>query len=182
MQSALGSAMLSFIAHRDHRLMRRINRWPAPRWVRVWMLAATRCGDGGLCYAMGLLILLIGGEQRFRAFGAAALAAGIGITLFLRVKKAANRRRPSVFEPHSWSRLLPPDQFSFPSGHTITAFSVAVSLSLFYPTLAVGLLFCAISVAASRILLGMHFLSDVLAGAAIGASLAYASVWAIRQV
>ena len=71
-------------------------------------------------------------------------------------------------EPHCWATLLPPDQFSFPSGHTITAFAVAVSLSMFYPALLVGLLFCAVSVAASRILLGMHFLSDVLAGAAIG--------------
>jgi len=174
--------MLTFIAHRDHRLMRRINRWPAPRWIRVWMLAATRGGDGWLWYAMGLIILLIGGGERFRAVGAAAMAVGLGITLFLQVKKAAKRRRPSVFEPHSWSKLLPPDQFSFPSGHTITAFSVAVSLSLFYPTLAAGLFFCAISVAASRILLGMHFLSDVLAGAAIGTSLAYTSVWAVRQL
>jgi undecaprenyl-diphosphatase len=51
---------------------------------------------------------------------------------------------------------------------------------LFYPSLAIGLLFCAISVAASRILLGMHFLSDVLAGAAIGTMLAYGSVHLIR--
>jgi undecaprenyl-diphosphatase len=50
---------------------------------------------------------------------------------------------------------------------------VAVSLSQFYPALAVGLLFCAASVAASRVLLGMHFLSDVLAGAAIGTALAF---------
>ncbi len=78
-----------------------------------------------------------------------------------------------MFEPHCWATLLPPDQFSFPSGHTITAFAVAVSLSRFYPDLAIGLLFCAVSVAASRILLGMHFLSDVLAGAAIGSLLAF---------
>ena len=48
-----------------------------------------------------------------------------------------------------------------------------MSLSRYYPQLAVGLLFCALSVAASRILLGMHFLSDVMAGAAIGTLLAY---------
>jgi undecaprenyl-diphosphatase len=76
---------------------------------------------------------------------------------------------------------LPPDQFSFPSGHTITAFAVAISLGAFYPALALGLVFCAVSVAVSRILLGMHFLSDVLAGAVIGSALAcaFASLLAV---
>ncbi len=166
--------MFNFITYRDHELMRRVNRWPAPRWVRLWMLYATRGGDGWLWYGMGLIILLFGGADRFMAVGAAAVSAGLGVALFLRLKKATGRRRPCVFEPHCWATLLPPDQFSFPSGHTITAFSVAVSLSRYYPDLAVGLLFCAVSVAASRILLGMHFLSDVLAGAAIGTVLAYA--------
>ena len=167
--------MLTFIAHRDQNLMRRINRWPAPRWIRLWMLCATRGGDGWLWYGMGLVILLFGGDQRFLAVGAAALAAGAGIALFLRLKKLTGRKRPCAIEPHCWATLLPPDQFSFPSGHTITAFAVAVTLSQFYPSLAIGLLFCAVSVAASRILLGMHFLSDVLAGAAIGATLAFGS-------
>ena len=67
------------------------------------------------------------------------IAAGAGITLFLQIKKLTNRPRPCTYEPHCWAVLLPPDQFSFPSGHTITAFSVAVSLSLFYPSLAAGI-------------------------------------------
>jgi undecaprenyl-diphosphatase len=71
--------------------------------------------------------------------------------------------------------LLPPDRFSFPSGHSITAFAIAVSLGLFYPAIFPGLLFLAVSVALSRILLGMHFLTDVLAGAALGTVLGYAS-------
>jgi len=175
-------AMLSYIVYRDHSLMLRVNRWHAPRWIRVWMLCATRGGDGWLWYAMGIVILLAGGERRFPAVAAGALAAGLGITLFLRIKKATGRKRPCALEPHCWATLLPPDQFSFPSGHTITAFSVAVSLSRFYPDLATGLLFCALSIAASRILLGMHFLSDVLAGAAIGTTLGCAAVWAVRLV
>jgi undecaprenyl-diphosphatase len=76
--------------------------------------------------------------------------------------------------------LLPPDRFSFPSGHTITAFAVALSLAAFYPGMLPGLLFCAASIALSRILLGMHFLSDVLAGALIGSVLAYGAVWLAR--
>ena len=173
--------MFTFIAHRDENLMRCINRWDAPRWIRLWMLWATRGGDGWLWYGMGLIVLLFGGEQRFRAVASGVLAAGTGIALFLRIKKATGRRRPCAIEPHAWATLLPPDQFSFPSGHTITAFSIAVSLALFYPTLGIGLVFCAASVAASRILLGLHFLSDVVAGAAIGTTLAFASVHLVRM-
>jgi len=176
----LPGVMLTYIEHRDHRLMLRVNRWPAPRWIRVWMICATHGGDGWLWYGMGLVIALFGGAGRFAAIATAALAAALGIAIFLRLKKATGRKRPGAFEPHCWATLLPPDQFSFPSGHTITAFAVALSLSYFYPALELGLLFCAASVAASRILLGMHFLSDVVAGAAIGALLAFGTtrlVW-----
>ena len=167
------------IQSNDHRLMRKVHRWRAPRWFRILMITMTRGGDGWLWYALGLTLLLFGGDARFMAVGAAALAAGSGVALFLRIKKATGRKRPCATEPHCWATLLPPDQFSFPSGHTITAFGVAVSLSAFYPELAAGLFFCAVSVAASRILLGMHFLSDVVAGAAIGTLLALASAWSI---
>ena len=166
--------MLSFISRRDHKLMRRLNHWPAPRWVRIWAVCATRGGDGWLWYFMGLMILLFGGEQRFLAVGCAAAAAGTGIAVFLSVKRVTGRRRPCAIEPHCWATLLPPDQFSFPSGHTITAFAVALTLGHFYPSLGIGLMVCAISIAASRVLLGMHFLSDVLAGAALGTLLAVA--------
>jgi undecaprenyl-diphosphatase len=71
--------------------------------------------------------------------------------------------------------VLPPDQFSFPSGHSITAFTIAVCVGLFYPQLQDALLLVAVSIAASRVVLGMHFLSDVLAGSAIGAALGFAS-------
>ncbi len=135
------------------------------------MIAATRGGDGWLWYAMGFVVALYGGSQRFAALLSAAVAAGVGIGIFLKLKRTCKRRRPCALEPHCWATLLPPDHFSFPSGHTITAFAVAVSLGCFYPAAFAGLLFCAASVAASRILLGMHFLSDVLAGALIGAIL-----------
>jgi undecaprenyl-diphosphatase len=155
----------------DHRVMQRVNGWRPPIWLRLWMVAATRGGDGWLWYAMGGVVAVFGGAKRFQALAAAGLAVAVGIALFLCLKRAFGRKRPCAVEPHCWATLLPPDQFSFPSGHTITAFAVAVSLGTFYPALLVGLLFCAASVAASRILLGMHFLSDVVAGAALGSAL-----------
>ena len=165
--------MLGFIIRRDYSVMRRANNWEAPRWLRAYVISATRAGDGWLWYAMGLAILLFGGDDRFLALGAAGTAAVLSVLLFLGLKRSTGRRRPCQIEPHCWATLLPPDQVSFPSGHTMTAFAVAVPLLLFYPTLAVGLLFCALSIAMSRILLGMHFLSDVIAGALIGAGLGY---------
>jgi undecaprenyl-diphosphatase len=162
------SAMLHFISAGDHKLMRKLNNWRAPRWVRLWSLAATRAGDGWLWYFFGLLIAIWGGPLRLFALAAAGAAALVGAGIFVSVKHISGRKRPCEIEPHCWAQLLPPDQFSFPSGHTITAFSVGMAFASFYPALLPVMLFCAVSVGASRVLLGMHFLSDVLAGAAIG--------------
>jgi len=172
---ALAHAMLEFITTRDHRLMRRVNRWRAPQWVRMWMTCATRGGDGWLWYAMGAVILLLGGQSRFPALGAAGLASAVGVLMLLALKRMTSRRRPCDIQPHCWAELLPPDRFSFPSGHSMTAFAVSIPLSMFYPSLMIGMLFCAFSVAVSRILLGMHFLSDVAVGSLLGCSLGYGS-------
>jgi undecaprenyl-diphosphatase len=166
-------ALWGFIEARDHRIMRRVNRWRAPRWVRLWMIYATRCGDGWLWYALGVALLVFGGPERYAALGAAALAVALGTTIFMVVKRASRRKRPCQMQPHCWATVLPPDQFSFPSGHSITAFAIAMCIGSFYPPLLACLLFCAGCIAVSRILLGMHFVSDVLVGSLMGAFLGY---------
>src|SRR6266566_1824322 len=143
---AVARNLWGYIDRRDHRLMRRLNRWRAPRWIRIWMLAATRMGDGWIWYGLGLMLLAYGGPQRFSAVGAAGAAAVLGIFVFKALKRLSQRPRPCQIEPHCWSKVLPPDQFSFPSGHTMTASSIA---------------------------LVMHFLSDVLAGVVMGVALAH---------
>ena len=168
-------ALLSYIATGDHKVMHKVNGWRAPRWVRYWMLWATRGGDGWLWSVMGAVLLLFGGAERFAAVGASALAVSCGILLFIKLKRICNRSRPCTIAPHCWASLLPPDQFSFPSGHSITAFAVATPICFHYPTLLAGMIFCAMSIAVSRIMLGLHFLSDVLAGCAIGFILGYAA-------
>jgi undecaprenyl-diphosphatase len=159
--------------------MKRVNGWRPPRWFRIWMMCATRGGDGWLWYTMGLFLVLFGGVQGVHATAAAGVAASFGVGCFIALKRAFRRPRPCAIESHCWAQLLPPDQFSFPSGHSITAFSVAICLGLFYPSLMAGLLFCAISIAISRVMLGMHFLSDVIVGSTIGTFLGYAAFLAI---
>lgn len=168
-------ALWNQIESGDHRLMRRVHRWRAPRWFRILMILSTRCGDGWLWYATGLILFFYGGSHRFDALAAAGSAAVAGIVLFRALKKASHRQRPCDIEPHCWSSVLPPDRYSFPSGHSITAFAVAVSVGLFYPQLMFSLLTAALLIAASRIILGMHFLSDVVVGSSIGILLAIIS-------
>ena len=178
---AVARNLWGYIDRRDHRLMRRMNRWRAPRWFRIWMIAATRMGDGWIWYGLGLMLLAYGGPQRYSAIGAAGSAAVLGILAFTALKRLSQRPRPCQIEPHCWSKVLPPDRFSFPSGHTMTAFSIALVVSYFYPSLEGVLFFLALSIAVSRIVLGMHFLSDVLAGVVMGVALGCASITAFAS-
>lgn len=173
---ALAKTVWGHIQNRDYRVMRRFNRWKAPRWIRYWMIAATRGGDGWIWYSLGIMLLLFGGPHRFAAVGAAGSAAIAGIFVFKALKKISRRQRPCQLEPHCWSRVLPPDQFSFPSGHTMTAFSIALVISYYYPEFEGAMYFLAASIAFSRVVLGMHFLSDVLAGAILGSALGLAAI------
>ena len=171
----VAKAVWNQIQSNDHKLMRRVHRWRAPRWFRILMVASTRSGDGWLWYALAVILLMYGGEHRYYAVASGACAAIAGIFIFRALKHASHRKRPCEIEPHCWASILPPDKYSFPSGHSITAFAIALSIGSFYPQLYGPLLMIAVLIAASRIILGMHFLSDVLAGSVIGALLGFAS-------
>jgi undecaprenyl-diphosphatase len=178
---AVARGLWGYIERRDQRLMRRMNRWRAPRWIRIWMIGATRLGDGWIWYGLGIMLFFYGGPHRFAAVGAAGSAAIIGIFVFQALKRLSQRPRPCQIEPHCWSKVLPPDKFSFPSGHTMTAFSIALVVSYFYPSLEAVLFFLALSIAVSRIVLGMHYLSDVLAGVVLGVALGCACITAFAS-
>jgi undecaprenyl-diphosphatase len=174
---AVARAVLGFIEERDQRFMRRMQRWRAPRPIRAWMLLATRLGDGLVWYAVGIVVLCFGGQQHLRAFACGGSAALVGILVFKVLKGVSRRQRPCEIEPHCWAMVAPTDEFSFPSGHTMTACAITICIAHFYPAWELSLVVLAASIAASRIVLGMHFLSDVLAGAMIGAVLGFGSLY-----
>jgi undecaprenyl-diphosphatase len=180
--SALPARTLQFITARDHNVMRQIHRWRPPRWIRALMVGASRTGDGGLWLGLGLLLLLSGDPRRYEAVSAAGLAAAVGIGLYLILKRATGRKRPCMIEPHCWAQMLPPDHYSFPSGHTLTAFAIATSVSVVYPQLAIVLFSCAALIAISRVVLGMHFVSDVVAGALMGTALGFLMVFLVQAI
>lgn len=93
--------------------------------------------------------------------------------VYLVAKNAFRRDRPAQVLPGFNSVITPSDHFSFPSGHTSGAFLAATTVVMFCPALFWPMYLWACLVGASRILLGVHFPTDTLAGAVMGTSFAY---------
>ena len=87
---------------------------------------------------------------------------------------------PLAFEvvPLTW---FASDRFSFPSGHALNAFAVGSVVALAYPSAALPVFVLAASIAASRVVLGLHWLSDVLAGALAGTAIGTGTYLALLQ-
>lgn len=112
----------------------------------------------------------------FAALGAVG-AAGVAVTVF---KELFDRARPPVAGIEAVGAI--PASASFPSGHSATAFAAAVAVGLFYPRLRRPLLALAAVVALSRVYLGVHYATDVVAGSLLGALLGFGSFWLVRAV
>jgi undecaprenyl-diphosphatase len=117
-------------------------------------------GGARITIAMTLALLPLAGA---RAFEKAALALALSHVLVSIVKRNAGRPRPAV------TMMLDgyadaPDQFSFPSGHSSAALSVAISLAVIFPALAIPALCLALLIGISRVVIGVHYPGDVVAG------------------
>jgi undecaprenyl-diphosphatase len=151
--------------------MRRLFRLRRIPWLTWLMRAATRLGDWPLWVVTGACLLATG-ERRCQATAlAAALAIGASVLLFKAVKNLVGRPRP--FERwQGLTSLVPvPDKFSFPSGHTMTAFAVWAVLAEGVLFLGPGFLVMACLIGCSRVFLGMHYPTDVLVGALLGSTI-----------
>ncbi len=146
----------------------RFNAWLRFGVYRQIMVLATRFGDGYGWGAIGLLLVLFGGARGLRHVLVGGLAVLGAQALYNLAKRRLVRNRPcdSFVLPHLPVRM--PDAFSFPSGHTTTAFTIAIILGHFSPLLWPLALLLATLVGLSRIALGAHFPSDVVAGMLLG--------------
>ena len=167
---------LQFIQRWDERACARMNRAIRFRALLHLFRAISWLGNGIFWYALMLALLLAYGVE-------AALpvlhmvCVGLLCTFLYRMLKHGTLR-PRPYEVHAQiaAGAVPLDQFSFPSGHTLHAVAFSIVAAAYYPQLAPLLAAMTLAVAASRVVLGLHYPSDVLAGAALGASVALASL------
>lgn len=144
--------------------------------VRRAFRVVSRLGDGVFWYALMLALLATGGAAAFGPVGRMA-GTGLACTLIYKWLKAKTLRpRPFAVDSAVRAGADPLDQFSFPSGHTLHAVAFSIVAVAFYPLLAWLLVPFTLLVAMSRVVLGLHYPSDVLAGAALGALIAQSAL------
>ncbi len=152
----------------DSALCVRVNRTSQYRAVRNFFRLVSRLGDGVFWYAVMLGIVLTQGNAGIRPALHMALAGFAGTLLYKWLKGKTLRPRPYEVHQDIWLTGRPLDRFSFPSGHTLHAVAFCSVALTYYPTLAWLLLPFTALVAMSRVVLGLHYPSDVIAGACIG--------------
>lgn len=144
-------------------------------WLRFFR-AVSKAGDGPFWFALaGLLPVLYGSDSlpTVRQMASVGIVAAI---VSKTLKSLTARLRP--FRAHTGVLLgAPPlDHYSFPSGHTLHAVAFSIVVLASHATLAWLLVPFTLSVALSRVVLGLHYPTDVAAGAGAGTLLALATL------
>jgi undecaprenyl-diphosphatase len=153
-----------------------LNRWGAHSVVHGFFATISRLGDGVFWYAAMLAFAISGGTRGMLAAAHMALTGLATLALYRTMKRRIRRPRPSDAGAGIIARIAPLDQFSFPSGHTLHAVAFTIVGCFWFPSLAFVLIPFSVLVALSRIVLGLHYPSDVLAAIGIGAAVAGASL------
>jgi undecaprenyl-diphosphatase len=160
----------------DERLCVAMNRALRYTAVTPFFRAVSWLGNGIFWYALMLVLLLHDGAGAVLPVLHMIMIGVVCTTIYKILKRGTLRPRPyeALQAVAPGAGVL--DSFSFPSGHTLHAVAFTLVASVHYPVLAIPLAAFTLLTAASRVVLGLHYPSDVLAGAAIGAALAGLSI------
>ena len=136
----------------------------------------SRSADGWPYPIMAALLFWLGLDENFLFVSTLALAFGLERTIYLLAKKGFKRRRPANILPNFRSLVIASDEFSFPSGHTSGAFLFVTTLVLAIDPAFSFLYIWSLAVGCSRVILGVHFPTDILMGALLGSTIAIISL------
>lgn len=149
----------------------RLNGWCRRPLVRALFRTVSRLGDGWAWYGLIVVISLSDGRDG-AIVGVRMAAVGlICLILYRALKRWTRRPRPYARHRSIRAHIAPLDEFSFPSGHTLHATALSIVACAAYPALAWALVPFVALIALSRVVLGLHYPSDVLAALMIGAAL-----------
>ncbi|MBD1387891.1 phosphatase PAP2 family protein [Neiella sp. HB171785] len=168
--------LLSTIQRADHALYASITDRKHARHAAAVARWVSKTGDGHLYVALGVIALIFDGNHGVSFFSAALTAFAFELPVYFLIKNAFKRNRPCDVMRSLPAFVKPSDQFSLPSGHTAAAFVMAAIASHFYPQFGIWMFAWAGLVGASRVLLRVHFPTDIICGLALGACAAWGSL------
>lgn len=157
-------------------LCQRMNRMGYYRAIRLFFKAISRLGDGVFWYTLAPVIVFFYGLEALPALAHISVMALLCVLIYSQLKNRLVRQRPFISFNAITAHTAPLDLYSFPSGHTMNAVNFAILLSAFFPVLFWLVIPFALLVALSRVILGMHYPTDVLVGAALGATISLGSL------
>lgn len=169
------AATLALLQHWDERICLSFNRAIHIRALLQLFRAVSWLGDGIVWYALMLAMLLADSAHALAPVLQMALAGAVCTVVYKLLKRGTLRPRPFRVHQHIAAGAQPLDQFSFPSGHTLHAVAFTLIACTYYPPLALVTVPFTLLTAVSRMVLGLHYPSDVLAGGALGALIALLS-------
>ncbi|MFP4160813.1 MAG: phosphatase PAP2 family protein [Ectothiorhodospira sp.] len=147
------------------------------RWLVNRLFAAvSRLGNGVFWYVLMGVLPLLYGMPGARASLHMALVGLLCLPLYKGLKQVTLRDRPYTRDTAILQNVPPLDRFSFPSGHTMHAVAFTLVLMAYLPAWGWAVAPFTLLVALSRLVLGLHYPSDVLVGAGIGAAVALGSL------
>jgi len=155
----------------------RANRWGQGNAIRRFFALISRLGDGVFWYVLMAALIVVDGMAGLAASAHLAVTGVISLALYKLLKRWTRRPRPFASDLRIRAWVAPLDEFSFPSGHTLHAVAFSIVAIAYYPALAFLLVPFTACVAVSRVVLGLHYPSDVLAAFGIGSALAALSLW-----
>ncbi len=132
----------------------------------------SRLGDGVFWYSLMTLIPFVYGWEGLGVSVRMAVASFAGLLVYKFIKSATERLRPFMVDKRICVGVAPLDKYSFPSGHTLHATSFSLIVIYYLPELFWLVTPFAFLIAVSRVVLGLHYPTDVFAGASIGAGIA----------
>ena len=157
-------------------LCRIFNRFSERRILKSIFAGVSRLGNGAIWYALAAILPAVYGAPALETVLQMFIAGFAGLYLYKRVKAGTTRPRPYMTHETIQWKVAPLDRYSFPSGHTLHAVAFSVIICRQHPELTVLLLPFCLLVALSRVILGLHYPSDVLVGALTGYTLAEAAL------